>query len=111
MALRYAHINAANLALQKKRSELSLDVRRRARLVREAELSGEVARLELQLAQENVRVLQAQFDEGRGSLKDLEAAHIEENDKWLAFLDANYARQQTQLELLRTTGQLARVLQ
>jgi outer membrane protein len=111
VAFARADFNAADLALQKKRSELSLDVRRKARLVREAELSGEVARLELQLAQENVRVLQAQFDEGRGSLKDLEAAHIEENDKWLAFLDANYSRQQAQLELLRTTGQLAQVLQ
>jgi outer membrane protein TolC len=111
VAFARADLNAATLALQKRRSELSLDVRRKARLVREAELGGEVARLELQLAQENVRVLQAQFDAGRGSLKDLEAAHIEENDKWLAFLDANYARQQTQLELLHTTGQLAQVLQ
>ena len=107
VAFAQADLNAANLALEKKRSELSLDVRRKARLVREADLGGEVARLELQLAQENVRVLQAQFDQGRGSLKDLEAAHIEENDKWLAFLDANYARQQAQLDLLRTTGQLA----
>jgi outer membrane protein len=111
VAFARADFNAANLALQTKRSEISLDVRRKARMVREAELSGEVARLELQLAQENVRVLQATFDEGRGSLKDLEAAHIEENDKWLAFLDGNYARQQAQLELLRTTGQLAQVLQ
>jgi outer membrane protein len=111
VAFARADLNAANLALQTKRSEISLDVRRKARLVREAELGGDVARLELQLAQENVRVLQATFDEGRGSLKDLEAAHIEENDKWLAFLDANYARQQAQLELLRTTGQLAQVLQ
>jgi outer membrane protein len=111
VAFARADLNAATLALQKKRSELSLDVRRKARLVREAELGGEVARLELQLAQENVRVLQAQFDEGRGSLKDLEAAHIDENEKWLAFLDANYVRQQTQLELLHTTGQLAQVLQ
>jgi len=111
VAFARADFNAANLALQKKRNELSLDVRRKARMVREAELGGEVARLELQLAQENVRVLQAQFDEGRGSLKDLEAAHIEENDKWLAFLDASYSRQQAQLELLHTTGQLALVLQ
>ena len=111
VAFAQADLNAANLALEKKRSEVSLDVRRRARLVREAELGGEVARLELQLAQENVRVLQAQFDGGRGSLKDLEAAHIEENDKWLAFLDANYSLQQAQLELLHTTGQLAQVLQ
>ncbi|MGD0907229.1 MAG: hypothetical protein ABSA96_06585, partial [Candidatus Acidiferrales bacterium] len=83
----------------------------KARVVREADLGGEVARLELQVAQENVRVLQAQFDQGRGSLKDLEAAHLEENDKWLAFLDANYARQQAQLDLLRTTGQLSTALQ
>jgi outer membrane protein TolC len=111
VAFARADLNAANLALEKKRSELSLDVRRKARQVREADLGGEVARLELQVAQENVRVLQAQFDQGRGSLKDLEAAHIEENDRWLAFLDANYARQQAQLDLLRTTGQLSTALQ
>jgi outer membrane protein TolC len=106
-----ADLNAATLSLQKKRSELSLDVRRKARLVREAELGAEVAKLELQLAQETVRVLQSQFDEGRGSLQDLEAAHIDENNKWLAFLDANYARQQVQIDLLHATGQLAQVLQ
>ncbi len=111
VAFAQANLSAANLALEKKRSELSLDVRRKARQVREADLAGEVARLELQLSQENLRVLQAQFDQGRGSLKDLEAAHLDENDKWLSYLDANYARQQAQLELLRTTGQVAKVLQ
>jgi len=111
VAFARADLNAANLALEKKRSELSLDVRRKARQVREGDLAGEVARLELQIAQESVRVLQAQFDQGRGSLKDLEAAHLEENDKWLAYLDANYARQQAQLDLLQTTGQLSTALQ
>lgn len=111
VAFAQADLNAANLALQKKRSELSLDVRRKARLVREADLGGDVARLELQLAQENLHNLQMQFDQGRGSLKDLEAAHLNENDKWLSYLDANYARQQAELELLRTTGQVATVLQ
>jgi outer membrane protein TolC len=111
VAFARADLNTAELLLAKKRSELSLDVRRRARQVREADLAGEVARLELQLSQENLRILQVQFDQGRGSLKDLEAAHLDENDKWLAYLDANYARQQVELELLRTTGQVAKVLQ
>jgi len=111
VAFARADLDAAELMVAKKRSELSLDVRRMARQVREADLAGEVARLELQLSQENLRILQLQFDQGRGSLRDLEAAHLEENDKWLSFLDANYARQQAQLELLRTTGQVARVLQ
>ena len=111
VAFARADYNEASLALEKKRSELSLEVRRKARAVRETELGGEVARLELQLAQENVRVLQAQVDQGRGNLQNLEAAHIDENDKWLAYLDANYARQQAQLDLLKSTGQLAQVLQ
>jgi outer membrane protein TolC len=111
IAFARANLNAASLDLAKKRSELSLNVRRMARQVREADLAGEVARLELQLSQENLRILQAQFDQGRGSLQDLEAEHLNENDKWLSYLDANYARQQAQLELLRTTGQLAKVLQ
>jgi outer membrane protein len=111
VAFAQADLNAANLELENKRRELSLDVRRMARQVRETDLGGEVARLELELARENVQVLQAQFDQGRGSLKDLENAHIEENDKWLAYLDANYAKQQSELDLLRQTGQLAKVLQ
>ena len=111
VAFARADLSAAELQLAKRRSELSLDVRRKARQVRESDLAGDVARLELQLSQENLRILQVQFDHGRGTLKDLEAAHLDENDKWLAFLDANYARQQAQLELLRTTGQVAKVLQ
>jgi outer membrane protein len=111
VAFARADLNAAELQLAKKRSELSLEVRRKARQVRETDLAGDVARLELQLSQESLRILQVQFDQGRGTLKDLEAAHLDENDKWLAFLDANYARQQAQLELLRTTGQVAKVLQ
>jgi outer membrane protein TolC len=111
VAFARADLNTAELLLAKKRSELSLNVRRMARQVHEADLAGEVTRLELQLSQENLRILQTQFDQGRGSLRDLEAAHLDENDKWLSFLDANYARQQAQLELLRTTGQLAKVLQ
>ena len=111
VAFARAGLNAANLVLANKRSELSLGVRRMARQARETDLAGEVARLELQLSQENLRILQLQFDQGRSSLTDLEGAHLDENDKWLSFLDANYARQQAQLELLRTTGQLAKVLQ
>lgn len=111
VAFAQAGLRAAELSLENKRSEVSLEVRQKARRVREADLAGEVARLELQLAQENLRVVQAQFDQGRSSLKDLEAAHLEENDKWLAFLDANFARQQAQLELLQTMGQVSKVLQ
>jgi len=71
----------------------------------------EVARLELQLAQQNVAQLQARFDEGKVSLPDMEKARLDENDKWMDYLDANFQRQQAQLELLRTAGQMDTILQ
>jgi len=74
-------------------------------------MGTEVARLELDLAQQNLQVLQTQFQEGRASLRDLESGQLDENDKWLAFLDADFARQQAQLDLLRTTGDVAQLAQ
>lgn len=106
-----ADANAAELAVENKRSQVSLEVRHKARLVKEADTSRQVAQLELDLAQQNLQVLQAQFQQGRASVRDLEAAQLEENDKWLAFLDADFARQQAQLDLLNTTGQVAKLFQ
>jgi outer membrane protein len=106
-----SNANAAQLAVENKRSEVTLDVRHKARLVKETDTSREVARLELDLAQQNLQVLQAQFQQGRASVRDMEAAQLDENDKWLAFLDADFARQQAQLDLLRTTGQVVQLFQ
>jgi len=106
-----SELNAAHIEARQKRSVLEADVQRQARKSRELNAEREVARLELKLAQENVRVLQAQFDEGRTSLRDLEKARLVESDKWRAYLDTDFARQQARLELLRTTGQIAKVFQ
>lgn len=99
----------ANLAIRK--SQLSAEVRQRTRKLREMEAMKEVTRLELQLAQQSVNVLQSQFSEGKVSLREVERGRLEENDKWMAYLDANFQRQQAQLELLRAAGQLDTVWQ
>ncbi len=111
VALARTDLNAAELELKKKRSDLEIEVRREARRTRELEVAREVARLELQLAQENLHLLQAQLQEGRASLRDVEKARLEESGKWREFLEADYNRQKAQLELLRSTGQLARAFQ
>jgi outer membrane protein TolC len=111
VAAAQANLAAAEMALEARRGEVSLDVRHRARQSRETETAREVARLELELAQQNVAVLQARFNEGRASLRELEVAQLEQNDRWLAFLDADFARQQAQLEFLRATGQVAQLAQ
>ena len=106
-----ASVTAARAAVASKRSELSVDVRHKARQAREMDMGREVSRLELALAQDNLQVMQAQFQEGRISIRDMQNAQLEENDKWLAFLDADFARQQAQLDLLHATGQVATLLQ
>ena len=111
VGLARVQLTQAELELKNKRLEVEREVHRQARSTREAEVAREVARLELQLAQEDLRVLQAQFEEGRASLRDLEKARLEEHNKWMAFLDADFLRKQAQLELLRTTGQLAKAFQ
>jgi outer membrane protein TolC len=111
IALARTNLKAAEANLQNKRTELNADVKRQAHRTRELEAAKEVARLELQLAQQQLGVLQTQFQEGRTNLRDVEKARLEENDRWIEFLDADFARQQAQLELLRTTGRLAQVFQ
>jgi outer membrane protein TolC len=99
----------ADLVLQNQRAQLDIEVRQQARRVREQEAASEVTRLELKLAQENLRIVQAQFEQGRVSLRELENARLEEHNRWRDFLDAKFERQKAQLELLRMTGQLSRI--
>lgn len=111
IALAQVNLDAAKVNLTNKKTELSSEVRQKTRRVRENDAAKEVARLELQLAQQNVAVLQAQFGEGRLNLREVEKARLEENEKWMAYLDANFQKQQAQLELLKTAGQLDKVWQ
>jgi len=105
------NLEAARVNLTNKRTELTADVRQKTRRVRERDAAKEVARLELQLAQQDVAVQQAQFAEGKLNLREVEKARLEENEKWMAYLDANFQKQQAQLELLKTAGQLDKVWQ
>jgi outer membrane protein TolC len=111
VGLAQVNLDAARAILVNKKSELGAEVRQKTRRVREMDAAKEVARLELQLAQQNVGVLQAQFGEGKLNLREMEKARLNENEKWMAYLDANFQKQQAQLELLKTAGQLDKVWQ
>jgi outer membrane protein len=111
IGLAQVNLDAAKASLTNKKTEVTAEVRQKTRRVREMDAAKEVARLELQLAQQNVAVQQAQFSEGKLNLREVEKARLEENEKWMAYLDANFQKQQAQLELLKTAGQLDKVWQ
>jgi outer membrane protein len=111
IGLAQVNLDAAKASLTGKKTEVTAEVRQKTRRVREMDAAKEVARLELQLAQQNVAVQQAQFSEGKLNLREVERTRLEENEKWMAYLDANFQKQQAQLELLKTAGQLDKVWQ
>lgn len=111
IALAQVNLDVAKAALASKKTEVSAAVRVKTRRLRERDAAKEVARLELQLAQQDLSVFQSQFAEGRINVREVEKARLEENNRWLAYLDANFQRQQAELDLLQTAGQLDKVWQ
>jgi outer membrane protein TolC len=111
IALAEVNLRIAQANLANKKTEVSAAVRQKTRHLRERDAAKEVARLELQLAQQDVAVLQSQLDEGKINLRDVERARLTENGKWMLYLDANFQRQQAQLDLLQAAGQLDKVWQ
>ena len=107
--LAQSELQLGEVELKRHREEVELAVRRESQRVRELRAIRDVAGLELKLAQENLRILQERFQAERTNLREVEGARLEESDKWVAFLQADYESQQAQLELLRTTGQLGRL--
>jgi len=111
IGLAQINLETSQATLASKKTQVSAEVRQKTLHLRERDAAKEVARLELQLAQQNIGVLETQYNEGKVNLREVEKARLEENDKWMAFLDANFERQQAQLDLLKTTGQLDKVWQ
>lgn len=111
VSLAKTQLQEAEIQLGNRRQQVRLEVQQKAQSVRELDAGREVARLDLKLARESLELVQAKFEQGQATLRDIEQARLDESDRWVAFLDAEFARQQGQLTLLQATGQLAKVFQ
>jgi outer membrane protein TolC len=109
VALAKSQLEQSEAILGGKRKDVRLDVLQKERSVRELSASKEVARLDLKLSQQTLELSQAKFEQGNVTLRDIEQSRLDENEKWIQYLDADFALQQGQLGLLQATGQLAKV--
>jgi hypothetical protein len=55
-------------------------------------------------------VILAQMNEGRASLRQVEEARFNENEKWIAFYDAQFNAERARLNVLRQTGEMMAAL-
>jgi outer membrane protein len=102
----------ADLAILQKRmsqvrSRIAIDARTAYQRLKRAEMARNVARMDLDVAREQLSLVLAQYDEGRAGARDLEQARSAESDKWLAYYDAQRVLEHARLELLRQTGTLS----
>ncbi len=111
VALATSQLEASELTLGSKRTQVREGTRQQERDLRELAASVDVARLALKLAQETLDLEQSKLDQGQATLGDVEQARLDESEKWVEYLDADFAQKKAQISLLQATGQLAKVFQ
>ncbi len=107
-----AETDAARLRIEinNARRRINLETRKAYQDVKRAETAWDVARQDLELSRDNVSLLLAQLQEGRVTLRAVEEARFQENEKWMALYDARYALEKARLTLLKRTGSLMTAL-
>jgi len=93
------------------RNRIESSLQQAFRDVHKADGAANLARLDLDVAREQLSVDLAQMEEGRLALRDVEQARVTENQKWIAFYDAQYALEKARWNLLRLTGTLVSSIQ
>ncbi len=88
------------------RERISADTRAAYNNLKRADSGRELARADLDLAREELSVTLALMDEGRVPLASVEAARAAEDEKWLAYYEAQRAAETARLNILRQTGML-----
>jgi outer membrane protein len=92
------------------RERITADTRAAYGNLKRTEAAHDVARADLDVAREELTVLLAQMDEGRVPLASVEAARATEDEKWVAYYDAQRAAELARLNVLRLTGTLEAAL-
>lgn len=93
-----------------RRNQIMLDVHQSYQELQKVETNRELAQAELDLARAQLTVVLAQLSEGRAALKQVEEARFNENEKWIAFYDAQCNVERARLGILRYTGELSAAL-
>ena len=93
------------------RSRIELDTQKTYQELKKASTALDVARLDLDYARDQVSLLLTQLGEGRMTEQRVDDARLNEQEKWIAFYDAQHAVERARLDLLRQTGTLMAALQ
>ena len=93
------------------RNRIALDIHQSYQEIQKSDLARQFAQADLDLARSQLSIVLAQLSEGRATLRQVEEARFTENEKWIAFYDAQFTAQRARFNVLRQTGELRASLQ
>lgn len=111
MAETQADIDRLRIQLTSTRNRITSDIEQAFRDAKKDQDAAEVARLDLDVAREQLSVYLAQMGEGRVTLRQVEEARVAENDKFMAFYDSQYNVERARWNLLRLSGNLVNTVE
>jgi outer membrane protein TolC len=88
------------------KNQLSEETLRLQRSVTQLQAAHDVAQLEYEIAEKTLTAVQTRIDAGTANLHDLDDAHTQMSERFIALQDVTFDLQRAQLGLLRSTGDL-----
>lgn len=105
-----ADIAKLGIEVRRTRARITADVRRSFEDLRHAESARDLARADLDLARDQLSLDLSLSDEGRVLPSQVEQSRAAENDKWVAYYEAQSTAERARLNVLRQTGTLLAAL-
>ena len=93
------------------RNRIALDLHQSYLEIQKTDAGRDFAQADLDLARSQLSIVLAQMTEGRASLAQVEQARFAEDERWIAFYEAQFSTERARLNLLRQTGTLLASLQ
>ncbi len=106
-----AELSRLRVQMEQVRNRITLDTRKAFLQMQRVQTARNLARMDLDIAREQLSVTLAQYDEGRTALTDVEQSRVQENEKWLVYYDVQHQFERVKLDLLHQTGTLTALLQ
>ncbi len=88
------------------RNQVSEDTLKLQRSIRQLQAARDVAKLDWQVSQGELEAVNARVQTGSANLREAKMAQLAVNDKYSAYLDAEFELTRSELQLLRLTGEL-----
>ncbi|MFN7937246.1 MAG: TolC family protein [Bryobacteraceae bacterium] len=104
-------LDALRTKMGQTRARIAVSVRNAWRQAQLTDEGRQIARADLELSREQVTVLLAQVEEGRATLRQMEEARFGEQEKWIAYHEAQVLAERARLVLAKVAGNLLTALQ